>query len=248
MIGSRRRPAGAAGHVPDAGRGLADAAARRLAADRQGLVVRRHGQPDRGAAAARCRRCETPIPTLSTGASVVRYAQDGVLVVSRIDLASGKEIVVGFNNGTAAARVDRRDRDTRRVVEHRLRRPVRQPAALALTIPPVSAVAAVPERLAARNARRHAEADGEARRADVPVPARGARPRRAGDRSRSQRGARAAPGSASPSTTRRRTGPSSSLRDSPSARGWTRSPSPAARTAPLRSRRSCPSLRIPDRP
>ena len=44
-------------------------------------------------------------PELSTGSSVVRYAQNGVLVVSRIDLASGREIVVGFNNGTSAARV-----------------------------------------------------------------------------------------------------------------------------------------------
>ena len=44
-------------------------------------------------------------PELSTGASVVRYAKNGVLVVSRIDLASGKEVVVGFNNGTTAGHV-----------------------------------------------------------------------------------------------------------------------------------------------
>src|SRR4051794_35321416 len=44
-------------------------------------------------------------PELSTGASVVRYAKNGVLVVSRIDLATRREVVVGFNNGPAAARV-----------------------------------------------------------------------------------------------------------------------------------------------
>lgn len=42
-------------------------------------------------------------PALSTGASVVRYAQNGLLVVSRIDLATGQEVVVAFNNGTEAA-------------------------------------------------------------------------------------------------------------------------------------------------
>jgi hypothetical protein len=41
---------------------------------------------------------------LSTGASVVRYAQTSVLVVSRIDLA-GREIVTAFNNGDSASRV-----------------------------------------------------------------------------------------------------------------------------------------------
>jgi glycosidase len=44
-------------------------------------------------------------PALATGASVVRYAKDAVLVVSRIDLAAGKEDVVGFNNGATRARV-----------------------------------------------------------------------------------------------------------------------------------------------
>jgi glycosidase len=82
-------------------------------------------------------------PELSTGSSVVRYAQNGVLVVSRIDLATGKEVVVGFNNGAAAARVTV---------------PTATPGAswtvafgsgtatggLTLTIPAVSAVAAVP--------------------------------------------------------------------------------------------------------
>ena len=82
-------------------------------------------------------------PELSTGASVVRYAKDAVLVVSRIDLASGREAVVGFNNGATTARVTV---------------PTATPGAtwtlafgsgsasggLTLDIPPVSAVVAVP--------------------------------------------------------------------------------------------------------
>ena len=64
-------------------------------------------------------------PELATGATVVRYAKNAVLVVSRIDLATGKEAVVGFNNGTTAATVSV---------------PVASSATkLALTIPPVSA-------------------------------------------------------------------------------------------------------------
>jgi len=44
-------------------------------------------------------------PTLSTGPSVVRRAKDAVLVVSRLDLNSGHEVVVAFNNGTTTATV-----------------------------------------------------------------------------------------------------------------------------------------------
>ena len=44
-------------------------------------------------------------PALATGASVVRYAQGPVLVVSRIDTTTGTELVTAFNNGTTAARV-----------------------------------------------------------------------------------------------------------------------------------------------
>ena len=44
-------------------------------------------------------------PELSTGASVVRLQQGGVLVVSRIDATSGREIVVAFNNTSQAAKV-----------------------------------------------------------------------------------------------------------------------------------------------
>jgi alpha-amylase len=44
-------------------------------------------------------------PELATGASVVRMAQNAVLVVSRIDAATGREVVVAFNNGTTRASV-----------------------------------------------------------------------------------------------------------------------------------------------
>jgi len=44
-------------------------------------------------------------PELATGASVVRVAKDAVLVVSRLDLATGHEAVAAFNNGTTAATV-----------------------------------------------------------------------------------------------------------------------------------------------
>ena len=44
-------------------------------------------------------------PALSTGASVVRYASGPVLVVSRIDVATGTELLAAFNNGDATATV-----------------------------------------------------------------------------------------------------------------------------------------------
>jgi glycosidase len=44
-------------------------------------------------------------PELATGASVVRLQQGGVLVVSRIDATTGREIVVAFNNTDQAAKV-----------------------------------------------------------------------------------------------------------------------------------------------
>ncbi len=63
-------------------------------------------------------------PALSTGATVVRYAKQAVLVVSRIDLATGKEVVVGFDNGDTAATV---------------KVPIATaPGSLSITIPPVS--------------------------------------------------------------------------------------------------------------
>jgi glycosidase len=82
-------------------------------------------------------------PELAAGASVVRRAKDAVLVVSRLDLATGHEAVVAFNNGTTPATVTV---------------PTATPNAtwslafgsgtvggnLTLTIPPVSALVAVP--------------------------------------------------------------------------------------------------------
>ncbi len=85
-------------------------------------------------------------PTLSTGASIVRRATDAVLVVSRVDFATGHEVVTAFNNGTTAAHVTV---------------PVATPnttwqlafgsgtagetgTSLSLTIPPVSALVAAP--------------------------------------------------------------------------------------------------------
>ena len=44
-------------------------------------------------------------PALATGASVVRLAKSAVLVVSRIDGTTGREVVVAFNNGGAAATI-----------------------------------------------------------------------------------------------------------------------------------------------
>jgi hypothetical protein len=44
-------------------------------------------------------------PELSTGASDVRLAKESVLVVSRIDFATGREVVTAFNNGDTPAHV-----------------------------------------------------------------------------------------------------------------------------------------------
>ena len=114
----------------------------RLAADRQGLVVRRHGQPDQ-AQLRTLSALRDAHPELSTGASVVRYAQNGVLVVSRIDLASGKEVVVGFNNGTTAAHVTVATATPGASWSIAFGSGTAS-GSLALTIPPVSAVLAVP--------------------------------------------------------------------------------------------------------
>jgi hypothetical protein len=85
-------------------------------------------------------------PELATGTSVVRLASGAVLVISRLDLATGHEVITAFNNGTTAATVTV---------------PTSSPNAtwsvvfgtgsasgnLKLTIPPVSAVVAVPSTL-----------------------------------------------------------------------------------------------------
>jgi glycosidase len=82
-------------------------------------------------------------PELSTGASVVRHAKNGVLVVSRIDLASRREVVVGFNNGPAAARVTVATA-TPGAAWSVVFGSGTAAGGLTLTIPPVSAVAAAP--------------------------------------------------------------------------------------------------------
>ncbi|HST18287.1 MAG TPA: alpha-amylase family glycosyl hydrolase [Gaiellaceae bacterium] len=68
-------------------------------------------------------------PELATGASVVRYAKGPVLVVSRIDLSTRRETVVGFNNGDTAATVTV---------------PTASGAPLKLTIQPVSSQVVTP--------------------------------------------------------------------------------------------------------
>jgi glycosidase len=82
-------------------------------------------------------------PELATGATVIRRASGAVLVVSRIDATTGREVVVAFNNGSSPATVTV---------------PTATPGAawsvafgtgtvkgdLTVTLPPVSALAAVP--------------------------------------------------------------------------------------------------------
>jgi hypothetical protein len=82
-------------------------------------------------------------PALSTGASVVRYAQDAVLVVSRIDAATGKELVTAFNNGTTTAKVTvaTATPGAQWTVAYG---PGSASGGLTLTLPPVSALLAVP--------------------------------------------------------------------------------------------------------
>ncbi|MFL5927760.1 MAG: alpha-amylase family glycosyl hydrolase [Gaiellaceae bacterium] len=82
-------------------------------------------------------------PELATGASVVRRASNAVLVVSRLDLATGHEAVVAFNNGSTPATVTVATATpnaawTLAFGSGTLR------GNLTLTIPPVSALVAVP--------------------------------------------------------------------------------------------------------
>jgi glycosidase len=86
-------------------------------------------------------------PALSTGASVVRSANGAALVVSRIDLATGTELVAAFNNGTTAAKVTvtAATPGTTWAVVHGTGTAVPGAgASLTLTIPPVSAILAKP--------------------------------------------------------------------------------------------------------
>jgi glycosidase len=82
-------------------------------------------------------------PALSTGASVVRVAKDAVLVVSRIDAPSGKELVTAFNNGTATAHVTVKTA-TPGATWSVVYGSGTAAGDLALTIPPVSAMVVAP--------------------------------------------------------------------------------------------------------
>jgi glycosidase len=84
-------------------------------------------------------------PALSTGASVVRYAQNAVLVVSRIDATTGKELVTAFNNGDTAVKVtvSTATPGAQWTVAYGPGTAA-SGAALTLTLPPVSALLAVP--------------------------------------------------------------------------------------------------------
>ena len=82
-------------------------------------------------------------PALSIGASVVRRAKDAVLVVSRIDPATGREVVVAFNNGTTTATVTVPTATPGASWTGRLRHGHREGRADA-DHPPVSAVVAIP--------------------------------------------------------------------------------------------------------
>jgi glycosidase len=82
-------------------------------------------------------------PELATGASVVRVAKDALLVVSRLDLATGHEVVTAFNNGAKAATV-KVQTATPGATWSIAFGSGSASGNLTLTIPPVSAVVAVP--------------------------------------------------------------------------------------------------------
>jgi glycosidase len=82
-------------------------------------------------------------PELSTGASVVRAATGAVLVASRIDAKTGREVVVAFNNGTTSATV-KVQTATPAATWTVAYGAGSATGSLTLTIPPVSALLAVP--------------------------------------------------------------------------------------------------------
>jgi glycosidase len=85
-------------------------------------------------------------PALATGASLVRQAKDAVLVVSRIDFARKQEVVVAFNNGDAAAHVTvaTATPGVSWSVPFGSGSASASGSNLSLTVPPVSALVAVP--------------------------------------------------------------------------------------------------------
>jgi hypothetical protein len=82
-------------------------------------------------------------PELSTGASVIRYAKDAVLVVSRIDAATGRESVVAFNSGNTPATVSVQTATPGAAWSVAYGAGTAS-GGLTLTLPPVSALLAVP--------------------------------------------------------------------------------------------------------
>jgi len=82
-------------------------------------------------------------PELATGASIVRTATNAVLVVSRIDLANRREAVVAFNNGATPATVTVPTGTTNTSWTVAFGSGTVR-GNLTLTIPPVSALVAVP--------------------------------------------------------------------------------------------------------
>ena len=83
----------------------------------------------------------------------MRRAQDAVLVVSRIDAATGREVVVAFNNGDDRGDRHRPDRDAGRDLAGRRSARASAKGGLTLTIPPVSARRRRPERRDAEDRR-----------------------------------------------------------------------------------------------
>jgi glycosidase len=87
-------------------------------------------------------------PALNVGASVVRYAKQSTLVVSRLDLAAGKEAVVTFNNSDAVTQVTVPTSSPGAawtVVFGAAAAAVTPAGKLTLRIPPLSAIVAVPD-------------------------------------------------------------------------------------------------------
>jgi glycosidase len=82
-------------------------------------------------------------PALSTGWTIVRYAKGGVLVVSRIDPATRRELVAAFNNGGSPASVIVQTSTASSwgtLLGPNALRSSDQSGTLALTVPPTSAL------------------------------------------------------------------------------------------------------------
>ena len=201
----RRRQGGAAGHLPDPGRGVADRASGRLGADRHGssFDVRDHpvGEHLRGSAALR-----EGHPALSTGATVVRLAQ-GARSPSAASTRGQARVRGGVQRRQDAGDGDRHDLDAGEVVGAAARPGAESLSGaagrLTLRFPRSRRCSCAPGPLS-RPVRRAVRAR---RRGDDLGALEAGRPSRAEPAaSRSPSGARAAPGAASPPTARRRTG------------------------------------------